>query len=115
MRMCNECTQITIPLRLIGKDFKPERYIVPVSEQILFEVSRFIKRLTHYPILPGNAEEYMIMEQLLVEYRSAENKSILSLLFDAYVYAIEKGQHEIEEETSGAIRNFFTFGTNAIK
>ena len=107
--------QTTIPLRLIGKDFKPERYIIPVSEQILFDVSRFIKRLTHYPSLPGNVEEYMIMEQLLVEYRSAKNQSILSLLFDAYVYAVEEGQHEIEEETSEAIRNFFTFGTKAVK
>ena len=106
---------INIPLRLIGKEFKTERYIVPVSEQILFEVSRFIKRLTHYRILPGNVEEYMIMEQLLIEHPSAKNQSILSLMFDVYQYAVKNGLHEIQEETSEAILNFFTFGEEAVK
>ena len=106
---------INIPLRLIGKEFKTERYIVPVSEQLLFEVSRFIKRLTHYRILPGNVEEYMIMEQLLIEHPSAKNQSILSIMFDVYQYAVKNGLREIQEETSEAILNFFTFGEEAVK
>ena len=107
--------QITIPLSLIRKDFKTQPYIAPVAEQILFEVSRFIKRLTHYSILPGNVAEYIIMEQLLMEHPSAKNKSILSLMFDVYQYAVKKGLHEIQEETSEAISNFFTFGKEAVK
>ena len=87
----------------------------PVSEQILFEVSRFVKRLTNYSILPGNVEEYMIMEQLLIEHPSAKNKSILSLMFDVYLYAVKNGLHGIQEETSEAILNFFTFGEEAVK
>ena len=86
-----------------------------MSEQILFEVSRFIKRLTHYPNLPGNAEEYMIMEQLLNEQTSANNQSILSLMFDVYLYSVKEGLHEIQDETSEAILNFFTFGKEAVK
>ena len=86
-----------------------------VSEQILFEVSRFIKRLTHYSILPGNVEEYMIIEQLLIEHPSTNYQSIVSLIFDVYLYAVKNSLHEIQEETSEAILNFFTFGEEAMK